>query len=421
MSNRKFIGNENDAFQRCVGRTVAKVEFHQRQWEDGTWVERRMVFDDGSVLKLFSNGAFSWSSAAEIAADEPVAPRAAETPQAKLLPMRDAAEFALRAATDNLLTVLLELPDRYGDKHTIDRRIAIAAVQKMKGDALRSVDAAILNAQPSALPPSEAAPQWLPIASAPTDGTEVYVYAAEREGLPPFITTAAYHPDAGWCVDELRKVTHWMPRTSTSGNITPLAGEAAPQTEEQPKGAKNYNLREAALHRRAQMAESELEKLRIRHRDLQEAHDAALHRLDLAIEAREKYALALRSSRTPPAAKAPDYITILHRAQKHVRESVLWKRFIDGTPLENDIAVWMADFALAVVKDCAGALRDYQQHLAAEPRTPPAADRSRWMLEGRIAQIRNELDGGAPTLEELQAELANLMPRTPPAETPEQP
>lgn len=59
-------------------------------------------------------------------------------------------------------------------------------------------------------------PVWEPMATAPTDGTEVYVYAAEREGLPYFITVAAYHPDAGWCVDELREATHWMPKPSRS-------------------------------------------------------------------------------------------------------------------------------------------------------------------------------------------------------------
>jgi len=63
----------------------------------------------------------------------------------RVLPIRDAAEFAFRAVADTLLTVLLELPNRYGDNNTIDRRVAIAAVQKMKGDGLRAIDSAILN------------------------------------------------------------------------------------------------------------------------------------------------------------------------------------------------------------------------------------------------------------------------------------
>jgi hypothetical protein len=40
-----------------------------------------------------------------------------------------------------------------------------------------------------------------------------------------------------------------------------------------------------------------------------------------------------------------DYVALLKAARAHVEASVLYKRFISGTPLENDIAVWMADFA----------------------------------------------------------------------------
>ena len=41
----------------------------------------------------------------------------------------------------------------------------------------------------------------------------------------------------------------------------------------------------------------------------------------------------------------PDYVALLTEAKRRVRASVLWQRFIAHTPLENDIAVWMADFA----------------------------------------------------------------------------
>ena len=59
---------------------------------------------------------------------------------------------------------------------------------------------------------TQPAPQpWRPIETAPKDGTVVLVFAEERQGLPAFQCTAAYHEDAGWCVDELREVTHWMP------------------------------------------------------------------------------------------------------------------------------------------------------------------------------------------------------------------
>ena len=57
---------------------------------------------------------------------------------------------------------------------------------------------------------------WWPIETAPKDGTVVWVYVAARkngvpEELPAFQCACAYHPDAGWCADELREVTHWMP------------------------------------------------------------------------------------------------------------------------------------------------------------------------------------------------------------------
>lgn len=52
---------------------------------------------------------------------------------------------------------------------------------------------------------------WQPIATAPTDGTLVWVYAAPREGLDGFVTHAAYHPDGGWCVCEIRHAEFWQP------------------------------------------------------------------------------------------------------------------------------------------------------------------------------------------------------------------
>jgi hypothetical protein len=55
------------------------------------------------------------------------------------------------------------------------------------------------------------APRWRPIAEAPRDGTRVLVWAAPYDDLEGFHTIAAYHADAGWCVCELRYVTHWMP------------------------------------------------------------------------------------------------------------------------------------------------------------------------------------------------------------------
>lgn len=42
----------------------------------------------------------------------------------------------------------------------------------------------------------------------------------------------------------------------------------------------------------------------------------------------------------------PDYIKLLSRADEIVKAKPIYKRFIDGTPLANDISVWMVDFVL---------------------------------------------------------------------------
>jgi hypothetical protein len=40
------------------------------------------------------------------------------------------------------------------------------------------------------------------------------------------------------------------------------------------------------------------------------------------------------------------WIDLQKEAQQIVESKIVWKRFIDGTPLANDISCWMADFAL---------------------------------------------------------------------------
>ena len=56
---------------------------------------------------------------------------------------------------------------------------------------------------------------------------------------------------------------------------------------------------------------------------------------------------------------------LLKKADEIVRGKIVWKRFIDGTPLANDIAVWMADFA--------------QQHTSPQPpQRKPLTDEEIW-------------------------------------------
>lgn len=52
--------------------------------------------------------------------------------------------------------------------------------------------------------------QWQPIETAPKD-KEIWVFAPKREGLSAMQSICKWHPDAGFCIDEIRFVTHWMP------------------------------------------------------------------------------------------------------------------------------------------------------------------------------------------------------------------
>jgi len=64
---------------------------------------------------------------------------------------------------------------------------------------------------------------------------------------------------------------------------------------------------------------------------------AALVRAD----EREKVIAEFTEAEQEPVAWAD----LQKKAQQIVESKFLWKRFIDGTPLANDIACWMADFA----------------------------------------------------------------------------
>lgn len=53
---------------------------------------------------------------------------------------------------------------------------------------------------------------WRPIETAPTDGTLILVFAPGGEfDLPDLQSVCAYHQDGGFCIDEMRHPTHWMP------------------------------------------------------------------------------------------------------------------------------------------------------------------------------------------------------------------
>ena len=65
---------------------------------------------------------------------------------------------------------------------------------------------------------------------------------------------------------------------------------------------------------------------------------------------------AIEQALAAPVQEPVVWFDLLKQAEEVVRSKPLWKKYIDGTPLANDIAVWMASFA--------------QEHI-----TPPAAQR----------------------------------------------
>ncbi len=50
---------------------------------------------------------------------------------------------------------------------------------------------------------------WYPMSMAPKD-QEILVWCPGRDGLADMFSKCKWHPDAGWCVDELRWPTCWM-------------------------------------------------------------------------------------------------------------------------------------------------------------------------------------------------------------------
>lgn len=50
---------------------------------------------------------------------------------------------------------------------------------------------------------------WKLIETAPEDDHQRWVHVAAQGGLPSFQCWCNWHPDAGYCVDEIRPVTHW--------------------------------------------------------------------------------------------------------------------------------------------------------------------------------------------------------------------
>ena len=77
------------------------------------------------------------------------------------------------------------------------------------------------------------------------------------------------------------------------------------------------------------------------------------------------------------------WVDLLKAADEVVRNKTLWKRFIDGTPLANDIPCWMADFALEHTRPPA---RETEQQ---EPLTDEQESKVARLFSDRIAEMCN--------------------------------
>ena len=63
-----------------------------------------------------------------------------------------------------------------------------------------------------------------------------------------------------------------------------------------------------------------------------------------------KETLAQPEQPEQPEQEPVDFASLLREAEEIVQSKPTWKRFIDGTPLANDIAVWMAVFSQDVAR-----------------------------------------------------------------------
>jgi hypothetical protein len=109
-----------------------------------------------------------------------------------------------------------------------------------------------------------------------------------------------------------------------------------------------------------------------------ETMEAACKRIDELVAENK----ALKEALAQPEQDIAATIDLQKKAQQIVESKALWKKFIDGTPLENDIACWMTDFA--------------QQYIASPQRT--------WV--DLTQQELDELDEQSPSLHDF---VQNLM------------
>jgi DNA-binding MarR family transcriptional regulator len=110
-----------------------------------------------------------------------------------------------------------------------------------------------------------------------------------------------------------------------------------------------------------------------------------------------------------------DYVKLLQEAEQIVRSKPTWKRFIDGTPLANDIAVWMADFVKDHAAPCAsdtGAFeKKYSQIVVSDLQDKIAALEAELVSFRLERQIRQSVEKKCTELQATIAQQAEKLKR----------
>lgn len=97
----------------------------------------------------------------------------------------------------------------------------------------------------------------------------------------------------------------------------------------------------------------------------------------------------------------PDWPALLDEAQKIVKGKMQFKRWIDGTPLANDIAVWMADFVVAVAPLIAAREREACAQISFDEYLAASHDDEDPQNHDLVARFRSQ--GGADSANRIYA------------------
>jgi hypothetical protein len=91
------------------------------------------------------------------------------------------------------------------------------------------------------------------------------------------------------------------------------------------------------------------------------------------------------------------YIELVKLADVVLRDKFSWKRFIDGTPLVNDLPFYMADFARAAMAQereaCLKIIREYQIPVGSSSAGEIACE----MTYGALKDIHDEIKARGTT------------------------